>query len=858
MAGSELFQALPRINEFICEGVFDEESQFRKFLAYLVDHLNLCAASILIADRVNRLYSPIFVHPRKRQISGFIKLSYGIDEWQKFLHRRNIFYVDDITSKPKYYRNPEIKWSKKEKISLYSIPIWYFNDVLGVLNCYVDVTVAPKALSDSERSFIREIAEKISVVQKFCFEKRRQQFLDKGRELASYESLDQLLTQILKLCISLKPSHLYGFIGVVDKKQRQVEVLSKNHVMGWDEALDDSVLKKERVFDLNTGITGQVVKEQRPLLLHDVDDPDYQYLNYKETWRGVKSNLCFPIYLRDNGGSRSLAVVSLESKSHYVFSQSDIDLLRSFAGYAAIAIEKALEFRKLEGIQEDAVELSKLLGDSNFYIATDKTEKLIQEISNRTIDICKRIADANHTFVALKSTQEEKLEIKAITTDDLLIDPQNAIPTNRGIVGKVVTEGKTLAFHTKEEKKKYPFEPIWKDTHGSEIESELAIPIVHNNEAIGVINIESHTPNKFKNQEIISKLENIAKSIASVLQEAHYDIYSKKIYSKEYSILVGNSTEMERIREEIARFSRFELPVLIIGESGTGKELAARLIHYHSKRRDKVFSTISCTEIKEDLIESELFGHVKGAFTGADTNRIGKLKYSDGGTVFFDELGDLPSRAQGKILRVLQEKEITPLGANESSIVNVRIIAATNRNLQQMVEEGTFREDLYYRFTVLIIQVPPLRDRRDDIDELAEYFVKKYSTRKGFDSTYGISKLAMRNLRNYGWPGNVRQLENVIVRAMVELSKEGGRNILPRHIKFSEQFFKQQIAGSKKMGEITPEDVIKELYACQGIKEKMYMALGISRTKCERIVPKEILKKHAQMARRRDTWDGKV
>ncbi len=242
---------------------------------------------------------------------------------------------------------------------------------------------------------------------------------------------------------------------------------------------------------------------------------------------------------------------------------------------------------------------------------------------------------------------------------------------------------------------------------------------------------------------------------------------------------VGQSNEMKRIFGVIDKLSQVETAVLIRGESGTGKELVAQALHYNSPRKDNRFVTVNCSAIPENLIESEFFGHEKGAFTGADQRKIGKFQYADGGTLFLDEIGDISAGMQVKLLRALQTKRFTPVGANREVEVDVRIVAATNRNLEEMIRNGQFREDLFYRLNVLPVQLPPLRQRKNDIDHLVRYFMDKFNQQHRKD-IQGISEEAMDLLRAHSWPGNIRELENVMEHAFViESSDEIRPSSLP-------------------------------------------------------------------------------
>jgi DNA-binding NtrC family response regulator len=230
--------------------------------------------------------------------------------------------------------------------------------------------------------------------------------------------------------------------------------------------------------------------------------------------------------------------------------------------------------------------------------------------------------------------------------------------------------------------------------------------------------------------------------------------------------IVGRSKALLRVLEMASRVAQHDSTVLVRGETGTGKELLAHAIHHNSRRTSQPFITINCGAIPKDLIESELFGYTRGAFTGAHAAKPGRIEMADGGTLFLDEVGELPMEMQVKLLRLLQHGEVDKLGSTSSRTVNVRVIAATNRNLLAMIEDGTFREDLYYRLAVVPLELPALRDRREDIPELVQHLFRKHKDRHGLPNLR-LSSSAISNLSRYRWPGNVRELENVIERLVV-------------------------------------------------------------------------------------------
>ncbi|MEM6955736.1 MAG: sigma-54 dependent transcriptional regulator [Myxococcota bacterium] len=247
--------------------------------------------------------------------------------------------------------------------------------------------------------------------------------------------------------------------------------------------------------------------------------------------------------------------------------------------------------------------------------------------------------------------------------------------------------------------------------------------------------------------------------------------------------ILGSDKALLRVFSIIERTADTDCSVLVTGESGTGKELVARAVHRASDRSDNPFITVNCAAIPENLLESELFGHVRGAFTGATTSREGRFQAAHGGTIFLDEIGEMPLALQSKLLRVLQEKEVTPVGESRSRKVDVRIVAATNRDLDEMVEEGRFREDLLYRLEVIPVELPALRERKGDIPVLVEHFVEKFNGRRG-RTIVGLTDEAMSALVSYDWPGNIRQLQNAVER-MVVLRGDGRLDIedLPRRVR---------------------------------------------------------------------------
>ena len=297
--------------------------------------------------------------------------------------------------------------------------------------------------------------------------------------------------------------------------------------------------------------------------------------------------------------------------------------------------------------------------------------------------------------------------------------------------------------------------------------------------------------------------------------------------------IIGSSAAMQEVFDLIAQVSRSEATVLIRGESGTGKELIAHAIHYNSMRSDKPFIKVNCAALPETIIESELFGHEKGAFTSAVAARKGRFELANGGTIFLDEIGDLSPTTQVKLLRVLQEKEFERVGGTETIKINVRVVAATNRDLEALMLESKFREDLYYRLNVFPVHVPPLRDRKSDIMLLADHFTEKYS-RKNSKDIKRISTPAIQLLTSYHWPGNVRELENCIERSVL-LSYDDviHGNLLPPSLQSAESTGTEiDNTLQQALDNLEKELIMDALKSAKGNLTKAAEILGIS----ERII----------------------
>lgn len=312
------------------------------------------------------------------------------------------------------------------------------------------------------------------------------------------------------------------------------------------------------------------------------------------------------------------------------------------------------------------------------------------------------------------------------------------------------------------------------------------------------------------------------------------ELLSKQLDQEEgFYGIIGKSVAMQRVFDVIEKTAKSDAPAIIYGESGTGKELAARAIHMSGGRRDKPYVQLNCAALNESLLESELFGHTKGAFTGALRHRIGRFEAANGGDIFLDEVGDIPLSIQVKLLRVIESKQFERVGDHQPIHVDVRIITATNRNLEEMLQENLFREDLFYRINVLPIYLPPLRDRQEDIPELVNYFIRNMQ-RKTHKQISGLTKEAMEKIMVYDWPGNIRELKSALEYAFVIAERDAiGIDHLPP--KILEERLRSNVEGKKSVRPL-PQDagskkeaLLEALRISQGNKSEAARILGVNR-----------------------------
>src|SRR5881296_3494314 len=523
---------------------------------------------------------------------------------------------------------------------------------------------------------------------------------------------------------------------------------------------------------------GWVWQKQEPLVVSDVEK-ETRFPRVTELMRqqGVKSYCVVPL----TTAQRRLGALGFGSLQKATYDDADLEFLQQVAREVAVAVDNALNFESAQSAQRQlAHERDRL--------------RLLLEVNNAVV----ARLDLRDVFAA--TTASLSRVIPHVLASLYLYDPDQdvvsrhalASPSGKGLLqegfvgpvdstpaGPAIRTGKPALFD--EEDLKRLQSDVARLLLAEGVKSGCCVPLKSHNRLLGTLNIASLHPGAFSQDEV-DLLAQVANQIAIAVENAlafrEIDDLKKKLAEEklyledeirtEYNFeeIIGESAALKRILKQVETVAPTDSTALIQGETGTGKELIARAIHHLSKRRERTFVKMNCAAIPTGLLESELFGHERGAFTGAIAQKVGRFELAHGGTLFLDEVGDVPLELQSKLLRVLQEQEFERLGSNRTIRVDVRLVAATNQDLAQMVTDKLFRSDLYYRLNVFPITAPPLRERPEDIPLLVRYFAQKYA-RLMNKQIETIPAGAMTALAKYHWPGNIRELENLIERSVI-------------------------------------------------------------------------------------------
>jgi len=582
--------------------------------------------------------------------------------------------------------------------------------------------------------------------------------------LAMNSTLDpeELLDLILEHCIKLCEVES-GSLMLINTSESVLDIVTyRGH---------RPEIKKEVKLKIGEGITGLVAETGKGIIVNDVSTHP-KYVSIKNE---VRSELAAPMIVEDI----VIGVISLDSNRLNAFKQEHLEIVSILANQAALIFKNLQSFRKLEQknrVQQVLIDISKII------TSTLDLDEIFQSIMNAM----EKSLRFEKCSLALYEPSLGVLRLVAAVGLSQEEIERGTYQPGEGITGKVFESGESIYIPAISKEPTFLNRVGYLDHFKSnpELVSMLSIPIRGEISTIGVLSVFLLNNKNIDIQTYLDFLQVVASmiyqaiKIHNLVDEATKEISRENIFLKrelrekyKFGAIIGKARSMEKVFEKIRLVADSRASVLITGESGTGKEMIASAIHYNSNRSDKPFIKINCAAIPEHLLESELFGHTKGAFTGAFSDKKGKFEIANGGTIFLDEIGEMDLNLQSKLLRVLQEKEIEAVGSLKVKKVDVRILAATNANLEELIAQKKFRSDLYYRLNVVNITIPPLRERTEDIPLLITHFIERYA-KENSKVIKGITREAHKVLTTYSWPGNVRELENMIERAVVLTQRE--------------------------------------------------------------------------------------
>ncbi len=521
-----------------------------------------------------------------------------------------------------------------------------------------------------------------------------------------------------------------------------------------------------------------VWENQQPLVVSNLeDDPRFPIASDLLRQDDVKSLCVLPL----TTARRRVGAMALASLETSAYEAADLEFLHHVAAQVALAVENALNSQSAQVYQQELARerdrLRLLLEVNNALVSTLDLHQLLKAISA----CLRRVMNHDYASLALYEAAAQQLRLHALDfpRGKGLLQEEMVFPIDGTPSGQVIVTRQPLII-TGAELDRYKA-AVSQLVIAEGLRSACIVPLITANRAIGTLGLSSLRPGSFT-QEDADLLMRVANQVAISIENAlayqeiaelKNQLADEKLYLEEeirteytFEEIVGESPALRRVLSQVETVAPTDSSVLILGETGTGKEVIARAIHDHSPRRERTFVKVNCAAIPTGLLESELFGHEKGAFTGAIAQKVGRFELAHRGTLFLDEVGDIPLELQPKLLRVLQEKEFERLGSTRTQRVDVRVVAATNRDLTRMIEDRLFRSDLYYRLNVFPILVPPLRERAEDIPLLVRYFAQKHARRMD-RRIESIPSEEMEALTRYSWPGNVRELENLIERAVI-------------------------------------------------------------------------------------------
>jgi formate hydrogenlyase transcriptional activator len=599
---------------------------------------------------------------------------------------------------------------------------------------------------------------------------RYETLLEVSESIASHRQLSTLFPDLSR-CLKSLVSFDFISLTLIDPKEQ----LSRLHILQTDRVV---VGTPPPPTPLDQTPTGAAIRTRQPLNIPVLtEDNRFPVIRPLLEANGIESVCILPLYT----AQRDLGALHFGSVQRNAYSETDVEFMQQVARQVAVAVENALNYEAARDYEEqlsrERDRLRVLLEINNAVVSHLDTRALFQAISASL----RSAFGLDYVSILLHDAERNVLRLKMVDFPGSvgIIREDILVPLDDSLAGHVFRSREPRTFQIEEIAATFPHTAEIMSREG--IQSLCCVPVISHRGALGTLNVGARPANFFSSTDLqffTQAAGQIAIALENALayeriEELNARLAEEKVYLEDeirtdnrFEEIIGQSRALKAILKQVETVAPTDSTVMIYGETGTGKELLARAIHDLSQRRQGTFVKLNCAAIPTGLLESEMFGHEKGAFTGAIAQRIGRFELAHRGSMFLDEVGDIPLELQTKLLRVLQEREFERLGSSRTIHTDGRLIAATNRDLAQMVEERQFRADLYYRLNVFPITVPPLRDRRDDIPLLVRYFVQQYARRMN-KRIATIPSDSMQALARYHWPGNIRELQNFIERAVI-------------------------------------------------------------------------------------------
>src|ERR1700681_4282825 len=562
----------------------------------------------------------------------------------------------------------------------------------------------------------------------------------------------------------------FDYVGVTIRDEKS-NTFYKHSV----DAETEAVIPPDPELAIEESDAWRVYQSQKPLIT-SLEAGDDQLSKFQEALkkRQIRCVCTLPLTTAHS----KVGTLAFASKAPDIYTAEEVCFLSVVADQIALAFDNALHFDAAQASQQQLLKKNERLG-----LLLELTNHVVsnlefREVLRAVVASTRRVMGCDGVGITLPDTDNTHLRIYALdfAFSDESVHEESLVPIDEDVSGTVYRTGKLWRGSVQEARRLG-----MKDTAQAEVGTVCILPLVSRGRVLGIFGVVKYQDASFTGDDI-EFLTQIGNQVAIAVENAFAfgqirelkdQLSKEKLYLEDeirtemnFAQIIGNSSSLRRVLKQVETVAPTDSTVLIYGETGTGKELIARAIHDLSPRRSKPFVKLNCAAIPTGLLESELFGHEKGAFTGAIAQRIGRFEVANGGTIFLDEIGEIPLELQTKLLRVLQEREFERLGSSRTLRTDARLIAATNRDLEAMVSEQKFRSDLFFRLNVFSVHVPPLRERHGDIPLLVRHFTQQFARRmkKAIDT---IPSEAMDALCRYHWPGNIRELQNVIERAVI-------------------------------------------------------------------------------------------